>query len=163
MNRLDRIKLVESDAAGLSTSTVIRDRHGLLALTLWLPPGAFPWSTRRKLRAAPRLLRTAAASPRSFPAFMRLGASTEQNHPREPHWYLQAVGVHPRAQRQGWGSRALEAGLERADTHRLPCYLETSDPDNEPFYRRLGFTVVAPRLEHLPAGPPYLGMLRLPT
>ncbi|RBY77605.1 GNAT family N-acetyltransferase [Geodermatophilus sp. TF02-6] len=151
-----------ADAAALSASTVGRDRDGVLAVALWLPPGAFPWSTARKLRAAPALLRTALAAPRSAPAFARIGSSAERTHPGEPSWYLETLGVHPRAQRQGWGQRVLRPGLERADREGRACYVETSDPANERFYRSLGFEVVAPRLEHLPGGPPYLGLRRPP-
>jgi len=42
----------------------------------------------------------------------------------------------------------------------LAPYVETSDRSTEEFYRRLGFTVVAPRLAHLPDGPPYTGLRR---
>ena len=149
-----------SDAAALGAGTVARDGDGVLAVALWLPPGAFPWSSARKLRAAPALLRTALAAPRSFPVFARIGTAAEKTHPGEPHWYLEALGVHPRAQRRGWGQRVLRPGLDRADAAGLACYVETSDPANEEFYRHLGFEVVAPRLQHLPAGPPYLGMHR---
>lgn len=150
-------------AAALSVSTVARDRDGVFAVALWLPPGAFPWSAARKLRAAPAFLRTALAAPRSFPAFAKLGASAEKTHPEEPHYYLESLGVHRRAQRQGWGHRVLQPGLQRADADGLLCYVETSDPANEAFYRKLGFELVAPPLEHLPGGPPYLGMRRPPV
>ena len=151
-----------ADAAAFSASTAGRDRDGMVAVALWLPPGAFPWSVTRKVRAAPAFLRTAMAAPRSFRSFARIGAAAEKTHPSEPHWYLESLGVHPRAQRRGRGRRVLRPGLERADADGLPCYVETSDPANEEFYRRLGFEVVAPRLEHLPGGPPYLGMWRPP-
>jgi hypothetical protein len=56
----------------------------------------------------------------------------------------------------------MEAGLRRPDSSGLPCYLETSDPAHEAFYRRLRFEVVEPRLEHIAGGPPYLAMRRAP-
>ncbi|WNV74274.1 N-acetyltransferase [Geodermatophilus sp. DSM 44513] len=149
-----------ADAAALGGSSIAGDGDGALAVAVWLPPGAFPWSAARKARAAPALLRTAMAAPRSFPAFARLSAAAEHSHPGDPHWYLQALGVHPRAQRQGWGQRVLRPGLEQADATGLPCYVETSDPANQEFYRRLGFDVITPRLEHLPGGPPYTGLRR---
>lgn len=149
-----------ADAAALQASAVAGDEEGMVAVALWLPPGAFPWSPARKARATPALARTALAAPRAFPAFVQLGAAAERTHPSDPHWHLQALGVHPRAQHRGWGQRVLRPGLERADATGLACYLETSDPANEQFYRRLGFTLVAPRLEHLPGGPPYIGMRR---
>jgi len=151
-----------ADAARFGASTVARDEHALIGVALWLPPGAFPWSARRKLRATPALMRTALAAPRSFSPFARIGAAAEKVHPHEPHWYLEALGVHPRHHGRGVGSALMAVGLERADADGLPCYLETSDPANETFYRRLGFEVIAPRLEHVAGGPPYLGMRREP-
>lgn len=151
-----------ADAAAFDASTAAWGRHGLVGVALWLPPGAFPWSIRRKLRATPGLLRTALAAPRSFPAFSRIGAAAEKVHPREPHWYLEALGVHPAGQGRGVGGRLMSMGLQRADADGLPCYLETSDPNNEGFYRQFGFEVVQPHLQHLAGGPAYLGMRRAP-
>ncbi len=151
-----------ADAARLGHSTVGQEGERVVAVALWLAPGAFPWSPARKLRALGGLLRTAAAAPRAFPAFARIGAAAERTHPAGAHWYLETLGVHPAAQGRGWGRTVLQPGLERADAEGLACYVETSDPANEAFYRRLGFDLVAPRLEHLPGGPPYLGMLRGP-
>ena len=151
-----------ADAAAFGVSTVARDSRGLVGVALWLPPGAFPWSIRRKVRATPALLRTALSAPRSFPAFAGIGAAAEKVHPPEPHWYLEALGVHPRGQGRGVGTSLMAEGLRRADASGLPCYLETSDPANEMFYRRLGFEVVERHLEHIAGGPPYLGMRRPP-
>lgn len=151
-----------ADAAAFGASTAAWDRHGLVGVALWLPPGAFPWSLRRKLRAMPALFGTALAAPRSFSAFAGIGTAAERVHPEEPHWYLEALGVHPRGQGRGVGGRLMRLGLQRADADGLPCYLETSDPENEAFYRRFGFEVVQPHLQHVAGGPAYLGMRRVP-
>ena len=148
-----------ADAARLSSAVSVRDDQGLVAVALWLPPGAFPWSALRKVRGLPDLARSAAADVRRFAAFARLGAAAERRHPREPHWYLEALGVHPRAQGRGWGRRVLAPTLAHADAAGLPCYVETSDPGNEAFYRRLDFEVVG-WLTHLPGAPQYLAMRR---
>jgi len=60
----------------------------------------------------------------------------------EPHWYLLGIGVDPELQGQGIGTTLLEEGLARADASGVPCYLETSEPRNLPFYERLGFVVL---------------------
>jgi ribosomal protein S18 acetylase RimI-like enzyme len=103
-----------------------------------------------------------AGSPALLSWFARLGAAAAATAPRESCWYLEALGVHPRVQRRGWGRRVLEPGLRRADDAGLPCYVETSDPGNRGFYVSLGFEVSAPHLEHLPGGPGYIGMRRAP-
>ena len=60
-------------------------------------------------------------------------------HPREPHWYLFAVGFVPEATGQGRGTALLEPVLERCDSERVPAYLEASTADNARLYGRLGF------------------------
>ena len=37
----------------------------------------------------------------------------------------------------------LRAGLERADTSGLPCYLETTNPQDVPLYQKFGFTIAS--------------------
>src|SRR5215211_6627953 len=54
-----------ADAAAIGASFGAWDCRGVVGVALWLPPGAFPWSAWRKLKATPRLLRTAIAAPGS--------------------------------------------------------------------------------------------------
>jgi GNAT superfamily N-acetyltransferase len=70
-------------------------------------------------------------------------------HPREPHWYLFAVGVVPEATGQGRGSALLEPVLARCDADGVPAYLEASTADNARLYARLGFEPLD-ELEMLP-------------
>jgi GNAT superfamily N-acetyltransferase len=129
--------------------------HGSLvaATAVWLPPGRFPWSIRRKLAAMPALSRVLVADPRAFRTFMRYGANIERAQPTEPHWYLEVLSVRPEHQRHGLGSRLVTPILERADRDQVPCDLDTADPANVAFYRRFGFEVVDPALEVIPGGP----------
>jgi hypothetical protein len=48
--------------------------------------------------------------------------------------------------------------LERCDRERLPAFLESSNPRNLPFYRRLGFEVT--KTLPLPAGGPTIDLMR---
>ena len=59
-----------------------------------------------------------------------------------PHFYLEAVGVEPLHQGKGLGRALVQAGISRADETRVPCYLETYNPNNLGFYGSLGFSVV---------------------
>lgn len=72
-------------------------------------------------------------------------------------WVLATVGVAPAAQGRGLGTAVVTAGLEAVHGQGSTCLLETSDPHNLPFYRRLGFTVEA--LVNTP-GPPVWIMTR---
>jgi ribosomal protein S18 acetylase RimI-like enzyme len=70
----------------------------------------------------------------------RVGAAASGVRPREPHWYLELLGVAADVQRGGFGSALVRGGLERVDADRLPAHLETTE-ENLAFYARLGFRV----------------------
>lgn len=82
--------------------------------------------------------------------------------PQEPHWSLSLIGADPAARGQGHGAALLRSGLAQADAAGQATYLESSKPDNLPFYQHFGFTV---REEFaLPDGGPVLwGMWREPN
>lgn len=152
-----------TDAGRHGHALVARDQHGMLGVALWMPPGTFPPSGMRIIRMTPGLLRVALAAPRAFRTHMRVGSALMNAHPTEPSWYLQAMGVHPRAQRRGVGRQLMRPGLTLADEANLPCYLQTSDSANIDYYRRYGFEVSQPAIETLPDGPTYIGMTRPPA
>lgn len=59
-----------------------------------------------------------------------------------PHWYLAFIGIEPNRQRQGFGSTLLQPVIARADAEKLPCYTETFNATNIPFYSKNGFEIV---------------------
>ena len=146
------------DAAPLGSVLAIEDGARVAATAVWLPPGAFPWTAGRKLRAMPAFMRVLLADPRAFPAFMRHGAAVERTHNGDRSWYLVVLSVRPEYQGQGLGTRLVEAVLERADRDGATSELETSDPANIGFYERFGFEVV----EGGVPGAPVLTAMRRP-
>lgn len=60
-----------------------------------------------------------------------------------PHWYLWGLGVEPSRQRKGVGGTLLYPVLSQADAAGQPCYLETQNESNLPFYQKHGFEVVS--------------------
>lgn len=80
-----------------------------------------------------------AADPEAADAAARALAAMSGMVPPEPHLYLDVLAVVPDRQGAGLGSRALAAGLARADATGSPCYLETTRPANLPLYERHGF------------------------
>jgi ribosomal protein S18 acetylase RimI-like enzyme len=150
------------DAALHARAMAASDDNGIVGVALWMPPGTFPLSLWRKARMAPALLRAALSARGAFPAFARVGATLEKVHPRDSSWYLQAMGVHPRAQRRGVGRRLLSPTLALADEAGLPCHLHTSDPANIAYYERFGFEVSQPAIEVFAHRPHYIGMTRSP-
>lgn len=80
--------------------------------------------------------------------------------PVAPHWYLPVLGVTPECQRTGIGTALLRPVLDRCDKTGYRAYLETSVPDNIPFYGRLGFGVTDEM--EVEGGPRVWGMVREP-
>ena len=105
---------------------------------LWAPPGRAIIPGATVLRQSPRFLR--ALGRRALLALRAL-SHAEQQHPKEPHWYLGVLGTRPDDQGKGVGSALLGPALERCDIEGLPAYLESSKESNIAFYRRHGFEV----------------------
>lgn len=150
------------DAARYGRCCVATEQGKVLAVALWMPPGAWPLSPLRKLRMAPALLRVIAAAGRRAAAWARTGSALEEHAAEERAWYLEAMGVRPEAQRHGLGRRLLVPILAEADAQAVPCRLHTSDEANVAYYERFGFSVSEPLRPVFPGGPAYLAMRRDP-
>lgn len=105
---------------------------------LWDPPGGHDLPLLRALRLAPRL---AWLIGRRIRAGLDVVRQMERRHPTEPHWYLAILGVDPSCQGRGLGPRLIAPVLDRCDADRVLCWLESANPRNHGFYRRLGFEV----------------------
>jgi len=55
--------------------------------------------------------------------------------------YLWLLGVAPDHQGEGLSSKLLNPKLAEADRLKLPVYLETTNPQNNPIYEHKGFEV----------------------
>jgi GNAT superfamily N-acetyltransferase len=91
---------------------------------------------------------------------MVMGATLAANHPHEPHWFLNVLGTEPSRQGQGLGAHVLAPVLDRCDADGVRAYLDSTNPRNRPFYRRLGF--VDSGEIPLPGGPSLEAMWRDP-
>jgi len=79
------------------------------------------------------------ATSARFDAFtMSLGQEHEQFIKDQPHWYIQNLGVVPKAQGRGVGRLLMESAKALAGSQ--PVYLECHD-DNVPFYEKCGMKV----------------------
>jgi ribosomal protein S18 acetylase RimI-like enzyme len=81
-----------------------------------------------------------------------------QYHPDEPHWYLPLIGVDPAQQGKGYGSALLKHAFRLCDEDGTSAYLESSNPENIPLYRRHGFEVLG--TIQVGSAPPITPMLR---
>jgi predicted N-acetyltransferase YhbS len=79
-------------------------------------------------------------------------------HPEEPHWYLAIIGSDPNVRGKGYGQALMRSRLDRCDAEHAPAYLESSNPDNVPYYQRFGFEVTGEIA--VPDGPTLIPMWR---
>jgi ribosomal protein S18 acetylase RimI-like enzyme len=109
-----------------------------------LPPGQTEPSVSRLLRV---VLSGALWLPGPLELRRALHATTytDEAHARTapgPHWYLWVLGVEPEKQGLGIGGRLLQSVIQQAREQGVPCYLETENPRNVPFYQKHGFRLV---------------------
>jgi ribosomal protein S18 acetylase RimI-like enzyme len=128
------------------------------AAALWDPPNRWRHSGREQLVMTPNFIRVFGL--RSTKA-REVQEVMKRAHPEEPHWYLAAIGSDPSVRGQGFGQALMRSRLDRCDAEYCPAYLESSKPENVPYYERFGFTVT--REFALPGGgPPLWAMWRAP-
>lgn len=84
----------------------------------------------------------------------------EEQHPRDPHYYLFFLGTRPEWQRRGIGSALMRPVLGTCDREGVPAYLEATSEDNKRLYLRHGFHVTGELA--LPDGPSIWPMWRPP-
>lgn len=125
-----------------ASSSVGADGDAIAAVAIWAPPGRHGIPLLGALRAAPGVAwrlrgRVVVAA--------QMMLAMERGHPTEPHHYLAFLGVDPAHQGRGLGPRLLAPVLDRCDAERTLAWLESTNPKNHAFYRRLGFEVADQR------------------
>lgn len=134
------------------------DGPGIGAAALWDPPNRWRYSRREELAMLPAFIRIfglRSAKVRAIQEFMK------REHPEEPHWYLAAIGSDPSVRGSGFGQALMRSRLDRCDAEHCPAYLESSKPENVPYYQRFGFEVTQ-RINLPGGGPPLWAMWRPP-
>lgn len=101
-------------------------------------PEACQPTVGQQLSLLPTLLRAPVASAR----IGRWMGAWARHDPATPHVHLGPVGVDLDRQRQGIGSRLLDAHVADLDAEGATGYLETDKDVNVPFYERAGYEVV---------------------
>lgn len=134
------------------------DGPGVGAAALWDPPNQWQETRRGQLAMTPTFIRVFGLRTMRGRAVQEL---MMRAHPEAPHWYLAAIGSDPSVRGKGFGQALMRSRLDRCDAEYCPAYLESSKPENVPYYERLGFTVT--REIQLPDGGPTLwAMWRAP-
>ena len=128
---------------------------------LWLPPGkspVLPLSAIQLLLVARLVLHSGAGILKNLQQAQEV---MDRRHPREPHYYLHAIGARQANQGQGVGSALLKVGTRICDREQMPAYLESSSERNTALYQRHGFEVIAEEPIGK-GGPPLCFMWRTP-
>lgn len=137
---------------------VAEDGPGIGAAALWDPPNRWQHSRWEELAMMPHFIRVFGLRSARARAVQEL---MKRMHPEEPHWYLAVIGSDPTVRGRGFGQALMRSRLDRCDAEYCPAYLESSKPENVPYYERFGFTVT--REITLPdGGPPLWAMWRTP-
>jgi GNAT superfamily N-acetyltransferase len=127
------------------------DGPGIGAAALWDPPNRWKQSAREQLAMLPSVIRTFGYRSAAAREVIEL---TKRHHPEEPHWYLAVLGSDTVVRGRGFGQALMRSRLDRCDAEHCPAYLESSKPENVPYYERFGFTVTGEVV--LPNGGPTL-------
>ena len=130
---------------------VARDETGISAAALWDPPNQWQDTRKGQLAMTPTFLRVFGLRSMRGRAVQEV---MKRAHPEEPHWYLAVIGSDPAVRGQGFGQALMRSRLDRCDAEYCPAYLESSKPENVPYYERFGFAVT--REIKLPDGGPTL-------
>jgi GNAT superfamily N-acetyltransferase len=123
--------------AGGGTEIATDGAH-IAAAALWDPPGRWKPSRLEELLMMPGFLR---AFGRGASRGQVVDQLMKSNHPEEPHWYLAMIGSDPTFRGEGYAHALMKSRLDRCDAEHAPAYLESSSPDNVPYYERFGFKV----------------------
>jgi len=125
---------------------------GHSAVAMWMPPGIEPDGDA----TVARFEATVGDDRRGD--LMTVFGQMDDAHPSYPLWYLPWLGVDSAVQGTGLGSALMRSCLEIVDSHRLPAYLDSTNPRNVPFYERHGFEITGRWQSG--SSPPIISMLR---
>jgi GNAT superfamily N-acetyltransferase len=107
------------------------------AAAVWIPPGGSELTEGEEERVEPLIAQLAGDRA---PAVMDLIQRFGDSHPQErPHYYLSLLGTRPDRRGQALGMTLLRHNLALIDAEGMPAYLESSNPENDARYARLGF------------------------
>jgi GNAT superfamily N-acetyltransferase len=125
---------------------IVRDAMGILAAFSLYPPGTYPIPPTEQVKMI--LLTVLKARLFRRQTWLALGRGIklldemQKKHPKDPHYYLEVLGVDPGHQGKGIGSMILGSINEKADKDGVGFYLETAQPRNLPLYKRFGYQIV---------------------
>lgn len=120
--------------------SLVRVAGDYVAASVWIPPGGRELTVAEEASLGPMLeAQIGSRAAEVLALFERM----ERIHPAgPPHYYLSLLGTHPDHRGKGIGMALLAENLAEIDSEGMPAYLESSNPENDPRYERLGFVRV---------------------
>jgi GNAT superfamily N-acetyltransferase len=115
----------------------IRFADDCAAASVWIPPGGRELTAEEEASLGPMVEgQIGSRAAEVLELFERM----ERAHPGgPPHYYLSLLGTHPDHRGKGLGMSLLAHNLAKIDSEGMPAYLESSNPENDRRYERLGF------------------------
>jgi ribosomal protein S18 acetylase RimI-like enzyme len=138
---------------GLLFGEVLTTPGEPLGAAIWLGPEAWHITDERAAQAGFDRL-PAEMGAEATDRFFSVLAVCDEAHRRDvrpDHWWVMVLGVAPEAQGKGLARALLDPVMQRADAAGQQCYLETANPTNIAFYKRIGFEQIT-ELVHEPSG-----------
>lgn len=118
---------------------VARGQGAIAGAALWDPPNRWKESRFEELVMMPGFIW---AFGSRAAVGQEVAETMKRVHPEEPHWYLAVIGSDPSVRGAGFGHALMRSRLDRVDAEYAPAYLESTKPDNLPYYQRFGFEVI---------------------
>jgi GNAT superfamily N-acetyltransferase len=120
--------------------SLVRVADDYAAVSVWVPPGGTELTAEEEASLGPMFeAQIGSRAAEVLALFERM----ERVHPAgPPHYYLSLLGTHPDHRGKGLGMALLAENLAEIDSEGIPAYLESSNPENDPRYERLGFVRV---------------------
>jgi GNAT superfamily N-acetyltransferase len=117
--------------------SLVRVADDYAAASVWIPPGGTELTAEEEASLGPMFeAQIGSRTAEVLALFERM----ERVHPAgPPHYYLSLLGTHPDHRGKGLGMALLAENLAEIDSEGMPAYLESSNPENDPRYERLGF------------------------
>ena len=107
---------------------------------LWTPPHQWHLNLFEQVKLLPHFLKILGVR-RLYPVLDVIN-DIQKNHPTQPHYYLQTIGVVPQAQGRGVSSKLISPVLDQCDAMQVGAYLETATAQNVALYRHFGFDLI---------------------
>jgi GNAT superfamily N-acetyltransferase len=108
--------------------------------SVWIPPAGIELTKAEETSLGPMLEGLVGSRASEI---LTLFERLDDTHPDgPPHYYLSLLGTHPDHRGKGLGMALLADNLAKIDSEGMPAYLESSNPENDPRYERLGFVRV---------------------